>query len=206
MECPLCRGGQAVRVMKVDFDRPRRARDLSMVGFLPGEIFEAASEAFSFWASQKTIEHDWQAEAGSKLVGRRERLEQTVDERLQQATSVFNDLTHEKSALAAKLLAAQVQRDKLKAEVAAKRQGARASHSLQWSPPKAQRPFHGFPGSHVPMKTFSQGKKSLMDTAGSSAVAVKRARSTPDLSRNGRRIFSATPHLASAGRQRRRLL
>jgi len=103
VDCPVCRAGGPVRMLKVNCKRPRKERNLAMLGFLPSQVFQAASEAFEFWAQQKMLEHDWQAEASVKLEARESRLRGTYQERAMEVERVISQLSEQKYALEQRL-------------------------------------------------------------------------------------------------------
>mmetsp|Transcript_63596 Transcript_63596/g.200980 ORF Transcript_63596/g.200980 Transcript_63596/m.200980 type:complete len:287 (-) Transcript_63596:80-940(-) len=117
VECPVCRSG-AVRMLKVDFRRPRRERNLAMMGFLPSQVFQAASEAFEFWAQQKMLEHDWQMEAGARLQAREDRLRSAYQERATEVERVMTMLSQKKQELTERLHDAAAHGNALQTEAA----------------------------------------------------------------------------------------
>jgi len=104
VECPVCRrGGGAVRVLKVDFQKSRKQPRTAMIGFLPTQVFQAAGDAFSFWVEQKMQEHDWQTDVGKKLVMRLSRLQGTFRERMAEISNIIGTLSTKKKRLNSRL-------------------------------------------------------------------------------------------------------
>lgn len=118
VDCPVCHGSGAVRVLKVDFNRPSKERNLAMMGFLPSQVFQAASEAFGFWAQQKMLEHDWQAEVSKKSQVREARLRGTYQERAREVSKVIEALTQKKTKLKQQLREMLAHGEQLKEQAA----------------------------------------------------------------------------------------
>eukprot|EP00930_Biecheleria_cincta_P076844 TRINITY_DN64066_c0_g1_i1.p1 TRINITY_DN64066_c0_g1~~TRINITY_DN64066_c0_g1_i1.p1 ORF type:complete len:271 (-),score=56.33 TRINITY_DN64066_c0_g1_i1:52-864(-) len=212
VDCPLCKDGGAVRIVKVDFSRPRRQVDLAMVGFSPEEILQAASEAFGLYSSQKMLEHDWQTEAGLRLKACKHRLQQSVEHQLDRARTAYEGLSQQNGQLKEELRKAQFRRGRLQDEVgkAGKRLAeldrscAHQGHTEKevWSEPKIAKPAHlrRRPLEQESAESTVMGSKLLSMAGASCAVPSSWQRS----------MFSMTPGLlasASGGRrQRRRLL
>ena len=117
MECPVCQTGEAVRVIKVDFNRPGKEKELALLGLLPGEALQAASEAFRFWSFQKSLEHDWSQDEQADLKLQGERLKAALTDRSNAAEAALHQLSKKGTSLSRELTKAAAQRERLQEEL-----------------------------------------------------------------------------------------
>lgn len=212
VDCPLCKDGCAVRIVKVDFSRPRRQVDLAMVGFSPEDILQAASKAFRLYSHQKMLEHDWQADAGHRLKACKHKLQQSVEHQLDRAKAAYEGLSQKNVQLKDDFRKAQFRRGRLQDELgkASRRLGElnrnRSDQELPekeaWSEPKIAKPAHA--------RRRPLDQEATKPTLMSSKLAGMSGASCAMPSSWQRSMFTMTPGLlasASGGRrQRRRLL
>ena len=172
MECPVCQTGQAVRVVKVDFKKACKEKELALWGFLPGEAFEAAAEAFRFWTFQKTLEYDWWQDEHGDLRLQADRLKQALSQRSNEAEAALHQLSQKGLSLFRELRNATSRRDLLQEEVSRARK--RFVQNLEAAPdehdallaPKKRRPSHTMEqtnhlaGEYVSMKLKGSSEKS----------------------------------------------
>ena len=121
LECPVCQTGKACRVVKVDLNKAHKEKELALLGFLPGEALEAASEAFRFWAFQKTLESDWSQDEHDDLQLQRQRLKHALTDRSNEAEAAVQHLSQKSMSLARELRTASAQRDSLQEQLRARK-------------------------------------------------------------------------------------
>ena len=131
MECPVCQTGEAVRVIKVDFNRPRREKELALLGLLPGEALQAASEAFRFWSFQKALEHDWSQHEHADLQLQGRRLKTALTDRGNAADIALYQLSKKGTSLSRELTKAAARRDFLQEELGKARKRLARSQPVQ---------------------------------------------------------------------------
>mmetsp|Transcript_9777 Transcript_9777/g.25656 ORF Transcript_9777/g.25656 Transcript_9777/m.25656 type:complete len:322 (+) Transcript_9777:68-1033(+) len=113
VDCPVCKDGRAVRVLKLDFCSIRKEAKLRVIGFSPRQVLEAAMEAIEFWASQKALEVGWQTDVDAKLALRHRRLHDVYNDKSAEAVAATRALQGRCADARTRLQETLLQRDRL---------------------------------------------------------------------------------------------
>lgn len=104
-DCPICRGDQRVKMVRMNFSRAqaqRRSR-MSLVGLTPQDIIRASENALNFWVDQKVFEFHNIQRRNVSLVEHHKKVEDSVRQRLKVAEDSCNGLEAETRDLQKKI-------------------------------------------------------------------------------------------------------
>jgi len=116
IECPICRNGVPVRVIKVDFTQSEKRKNSILLGCEPSDVLIAADRALNFWASQKSSEFDNYSESEAQMQARELRMKGYYANRKEDVGKTIEALAEGRRRLDEQLQEALARRDGLRIE------------------------------------------------------------------------------------------